>query len=479
MADEDLGIKFKDKSNDDDLGIKFKDESSSGDLEPTGTLGKILNVFAPGVGSLEDIVAKNPQIIKPGLKTIAESAPKAAAQSLAGISSLAGPVSTLFNAAAESVPTPSQRTSDALSLAASVVPGVKALENIGDLAKLGTLGSKKALQAIQGKLGNAVEQKSNNFIDNLLHGKSIYESTEPVAQEVRNKYAGIQQGFGKEYDTLKNNASSRGYSPIVSKQYPGISVANDEKSINTPNFKNDLSKLDVSKYSPEIKESIDNFNENPSFSSAHDLQSTLGREGSSLKTNKDGAIRNLGNQLLNARKSLVNDIHSTFENNGDKDLSQLYRDIGQRYKNKSAPYVANSTLRNIVLKKDIQEINPTTIGNLLKKNDAATKIIRGDLSPQSKDLLLANEMKGAVKETPHLDGSISREVDPQKLIDLYSSADNKGISYLRNPDYNKNIASLISDLKKQKNISRIKSGLKWGTGLGAGALGLNEVRKYL
>ncbi len=348
-----------------------------------------------------------------------------------------------------------------------------------DAAKLATLGGKKALQLIQGKLGNAVEEKSNNFIDNLLHGKNLSEATEPVAQEVRNKYAGIQQGFGKEYDALKANAASRGYSPVISKQYPGISVATGEKSINAPNFKNDLSKLDLNKYSPDIKEALEKFNENPSFAEGHNLQSKLGSEGSSLKNNKDGAIRNLGNQLLNTRKSLVNDIHSTFENNGDKDLSQLYKDIGQRYKNQSAPYVANSTLRNIVLKKDIQEINPATIGNLLKKNDAATKIIRGDLSNQSKDLLLANEMKGAIKETPNPDGTLTRKVDPQKLIDLYSSGDNKGISYLRNPDYNKNIASLISDLKKQKNISRIKSGLKWGAGLGAGALGLNEVRKYL
>lgn len=342
-------------------------------------------------------------------------------------------------------------------------------------ARLGTNG----LEALQRKLGNAVEEKSNNFIDNLLYGKNLSEVTEPVAQEIRNKYAAIQEGFGTEYDALKQNAASRGYSGVISKQYPGISVATDEKAINAPNFKNDLSKLDLSKYSSNIKESIDKFNNNPSFSEAHDLQSLLGKEGNALKINKDGALRNLGNQLLNTRKSLVNDIHSTFQANGDDDLSQLYKDIGQRYKNQSVPYVVNPTLRNIVLKKDIQEINPATIGNLLKKNDAATKLVRNDLSSQSKDLLLANEMKGAIKEIPNPDGTVSRIVDPKTLIDLYSKGDNKGISYLRNPNYNQQVASLISDLKRQENISRIKSGLRWGAGIAAGAFGLNELRKYL
>jgi hypothetical protein len=475
MADDDLGIIFKDKqkkSSDDDLGIVFKDEQPE---EKSGILNDILQ--AGGTAG---------RAIGYGLADLIDT-PVAAAnyanQKVAG----------LFGVKPENVPTPDQFDPSAYPM-----PGVSKeneaqldpLARVGttaaeyavpvfDAAKLATLSGKTALRLIQEKLGNAVEEKSNNFIDNLLHGKNLSEATEPVAQEIRGKYSGIQQGFGKEYNELKATAASRGYSPIISKQYPGISVATDQKAINAPNFKNDLSKLDLSKYSPDIKKSLDKFDENPSFSEAHDIQSALGREGNALKTNKDGSIRNLGNQLLNARKSLINDIHSSFAENGDNDLSQLYKDIGQRYKNQSAPYVANPTLRNIVFKKDIQEVNPTTIGNLLKKNDTATKIIRGDLSSQSKDLLLANEMKGAIKETPHSDGTLTREVDPEKLIDIYSKGDNKGISYLRNPDYNKSIASLINDLKKQKNISRIKSGLKWGAGLGAGALGLNEIRKYL
>lgn len=395
-------------------------------------------------------------------------------------------VAGLFGVKPEDVPTPDEADPSTISmpfvsqqrqqeldpLARGLATGTELATPAIDLAKLGTLGSKKALQAIQGKLGLAAKEKSKDFMNDLLQGNSVSKSTEPVVNEVRNKYNLAKNDFENRYNNIKSQASSVGYSPTVQKQFPGISVANNEKSIEANSFNNSLDKIDLSKHSDEIKKSIDNFRKNPSFEQAHDLQSELGSEGDKLKTSKEGKDRKLGGELLNLRTNLKNDISDTLSKNGDVDLLNKYNAVGQDYKKIVAPYLSNATLRNIVLKKGLSQVNPKTIGNLLSKNDTATSAIRNDLSDQSKHLLLGSTLKSALEELPKK-GIFQREVDPKNLIKAYGQLDNKGLAYLRTPESKMKIESIMQDLSRQNK-------LKWAAGLGIPALlGTEGLRRIL
>jgi len=340
-----------------------------------------------------------------------------------------------------------------------------------DIALLGTAGAKGLADFAKTQLGLNAAQKAKYFMNDLLQGKAPADALKSVGDEIRNKYNTAKTNFSSLYDSMKNEAAERGYLPQIQKYTPGIDVAPTQKAIVPNNFNNALDKIDLTNHSSDIQDSINNFSNNPSFSSAHDLQSDLGNTGAKLSKSADKNDRQAGGQLLNLRNGLNNDITNTFTSNGDSDLADKYNSIGQSYKNIVAPYLSNPSLRNIVLKKGLSEINPTTISNLLSKRDAATTAVRNDLSDTSKNYLLGTNLKSAIEQLPTKSGALKTTVTPQDLISQYGALPNKGLDYLMTPSANMKIASIMGDLSKQ-------SRLKWAMGLGIPALGLEGVRRY-
>lgn len=393
-------------------------------------------------------------------------------------------VAGLFGVKPENVPTPEpfnpqafpmpgvspERQQQLDPVARGLATGTELAAPITDAAKLAALGTKEGLKFLQRQLGLAATQKANKFMGDLLQGNNISSVPKVVGDEIRSKFNNAMTDFKGTYNGIKSKAADLGYSPTVTKQFPGISIASNEKSIASNNFENALDKIDLSKHSNDIKESINEFKKNPSFEKAHDLQSDLGREGDKLRGNKDGDNRKLGGELLNLRTNLKNDISSTLKQNGDTDLLNEYNKTGQDYKKIVAPYLSNTTLRNIVLKKGLSEISPKTIGNLLSKNDSATTSIRNDLSDNSKHLLLGAQLKAALKELPKK-GIFQRETDAKNLVNEYGNLDNKGLAYLRTPESQAKIESIMGDLKRQKFV---KNSASIGIPLLMGAVGAHR-----
>lgn len=454
--------------------VPIDDESQQ---QSQGILGTVLNAMSPGMGTMTSVLSQNPKSLPSAGIDLLKSVPNAAGQIASGLVSLTGAplVSQAANTMAQSIPTPSPQTSNALALAGNTALGGAGLEELPNLL---AAGGKSLLSKLYSVTGSNAERKANDFVGNLLQGSNFSNAHIPVADEVRQMYSGANENMASKYNSILSDAENRGYSQEVGKQFPGISVSTNQKGIITDNFKNSLKNIDISKVNPDIQDSIDEFIKNPSFNNAHFLQSDLGKEGAALKLSKDGTDRNLGSALLKTRNSLKNDITSTFNKNEDSDLADQYNSLSNEFKNTVAPFYTNNTLRNIVLKNDINQVNPANIGNLLKKNDKSISLIRSNLSDNSKNLLLADAMKGATKEVP-INGQMQRITDPKKLIDLFGSTDIKGLNYLQTPQNIQGMQQVQNALSKQNYIKKI--GIAFGiAGIGAGGLeGIQQLRKVL
>jgi hypothetical protein len=272
-----------------------------------GFLGKALDVFAPGVGSLASMVSQNPQTILPALSVLARSVPNAAANFGAGLMSTVNPgFGNVVSSLAQQVPTPSPETSNLLGFAANTalaVPGIEALPELGALAGAGK-------QAILRKLGSDVNEKATNFARNLIGDQKA-----------------VKKQFRDLYGSVGDQATSSGYQEVEGQiQKPIEKNLFDNAIINLSpeNLESFFSKM------PGDKQKIyDRFLNAPSYDNAHDLQTALGRYGIQLLKNRETAM--LGRDVLDTRNALNQDIANTFNKYGDSDLAQMRQDISKQY----------------------------------------------------------------------------------------------------------------------------------------------------
>lgn len=404
-------------------------------------------------------------------------------------------VAGLFGVKPENVPTPddinpqsipmpgvSQQAQQQLDpLARNITTGLETAPFVGgaiDATKLAASLGKNGLKTLRRKLGFAATQKSKDFMGDLLQGNKMSDSHLPVLDELRKNYSDAQDISNSHYGDILKEAAQQGYTG--GKQFPGISVNTGEKSITPNGFTNQLDDIDLTAHSKGIQDLLTPFtksvNNNLSFEKAHDLQSELGKQGAKLATNADGTQRYLGAQLLDLRNTLKDDITGSLASNGDTDLAKQYQDASDFFKTNVAPYRENSAIRKVVMGQGLKEVNPSNIGNVLKKDDAPIAPIVNSLSDKSKNLLLAQALKSSTRLSPNKAGTLSRITDPNSLVNSYQNLDNKGLSYLMTPESQMKIAGIMRDLGRQ-------SKLKWTGGTTATLAGVGGIadlaRKYL
>ena len=320
---------------------------------------------------------------------------------------------------------------------------------------LGGLALKGLGKVIAPVIGKNAKETATNFINHLMGNTSFTKAHVPIANEVRKDSRAARDLSKDNYENLKSEALNRGYQNIVKKPIPGISITPSEsKYIDLNLFKNHIDEIKPT--SIRLKNLIDEIRTNPSFKSAHELQSELGKEGAYLTSSSDGALRLEGGKLYGARDALKNDIINSFEKNNDRDLANKYEEATQYHLNNVIPYLENAVTRKIALRKGIKEINPTSIINTLKKNESASvNAINRKLSQKSKNIILAQGLKGAARTVK---GRL--KVDPNKLLDLYERLDQKGLEEFRTPESEYAINKIANQLQRAKYLRR---------GIGAGA----------
>lgn len=414
MAQDDLGIVYKDESQPSstsdskktpsdysDLGISFKDEQDTSAPSQDTFLDKALDFLVPGASDF----SKHPEHILGAAKTLAESVPAAAAQSVGNLASTAmpfSPQSNILNQGAEAVPTPSPQTTNALSAAANVVPGIKSLEGIGQIGKLGLPAAKDALKKI---MGTKADEMATNFMRNLIGDQPS------IKAEFKNRYNAISDTADKYGYNLLPNTTQK---PIQSK---GFNAAFANLNSNDRQFLlNSLNGNEQLTYN--------SFLDKPTYNNAHNLQSMLGSQGISLLKNRETA--KTGGNILGLRDALNNDIQNTFNKYGDTDLAN-----------------------------EIQNV-------------------RSDYGQNEKKLLLANQLNSSLKDMP--DEGLT--ADAQKLINRYGRVNltkvGKYAPKLKTPESDAAITQIKNTLSNQKSVQNILSKLKrpaqiLGGGLLAGA----------
>jgi len=348
--------------------------------------------------------------------------------------------------------------------------GAYGLGKLG-LRGLSSVGSKLA-PSISRFTGKEASEKSGNIINDLLGGHNLNEYHEPILGKVRQNYASNIESGSKEYNEIKELANREGY-----KGQSQLSRALGEKNAKSINDSvlHKLEKLDIDKGS-SLSTAVENFKRNPSFKAAHELQSELGKEGASKIKSLDSGDASLGRSLMSARKDLISDIEKTFEKNKDIDLLNRYKAATNHWYEKVRPYLENNTIKNIVTKKGIQEINPTNLDTLLSKADESVEHVLSELPQEYKNLIIAKKLSPAIEES----GLYGRQVDPTKLVKKFNSLKNTPYKKFMTPEH----SNAITDLEKSLRFSdkyglMAKNATKKGAVGALSGLGIYETLKKL
>lgn len=339
---------------------------------------------------------------------------------------------------------------------------------VAGLAHLGMAGASKipALANLGERLSTSGAEEGKNLIQNLLGNTKISEAHQPLIGELRTDYDAILKNDNGNYGLLKKLSKERGYagqsklsSALGEKKY---------KSINAQSTLNDINNLTV--HDVPLKGLIKAFKDHPSFENAHNLQSRLGSEGQYLRTSQDSIQKSLGGQYLNTRKDLVNDILESFKKNKDNDLAQGYRNATSWHKQNVVPYQKNRTISQVVTKRDLDEVNPENIHNVLAKDDESVKRVVQNLSPQAKNLMIAKKLSPAIEQTE----TKGMNVNTKKLMEQLSKINTGKFNKFLSPENRNLIRNLEEQLQFDKRYKTpAKKLAKYGglSGLGAAGVG--------
>lgn len=340
------------------------------------------------------------------------------------------------------------------------VPGyLKGMYGLGsDIKNAFTNGNvRKGLSTVYNSIANKLSPAdlNNKVVSNILDNYKTHldESTD-------------------QYNAILNGAEERGYGSSAD---PNISKS--KQIIPSQETKEGLEELlneDNSKNLPyKLRNSIKSHLDNPTYKSAHNLQSDLGDYAAGIKTSesstmpeKDIASLILGNKNEpGIRRNIVSDIHNNFQTYGDNDLSNAYSAASKYWKENVLPYRSVSQIRNAVLNnKPINNIN-----NILFSNDPEENYlnaIRSHIksSPNQTSDLTANVLNdGAVKSANN-----TYKVNANKMSQIYNSLP----SYIKEtlPQSTNDLLQKLSALneKNSSNFSTMKKAVKLGI---AGAVG--------
>ncbi len=349
--------------------------------------------------------------------------------------------------------------------------GILGTGGAGQIGRAGEITSRIGRRALLGMpgvktvLGKNALNTTENLVRNLSGGESLATVHTPIVNELKSDFTTHGQLSANNYNNLSDAARSSGYvdNPLGIQTTTGVPLTPGAKSINFENtnkFITALQKSHTRKFrdlGDILNEDMQDVTSNPSFSNAHNLQMELGNAGSTLKSSRENVDRALGKVYFKARRNIINDIKNSFVKNNDSSLSDLYTKASDFHLNNVIPYTSNSTLRRIVTRTGMEELDPENIHTILKKGEEGVKVARENLSPQSRKQLVLSALKPAFK---------GGEITPKALIDRYRDFDKLGFGHLRTNE----LDNITDKIARQQQLT------KW-TRLGLGGVGALELGK--
>lgn len=311
----------------------------------------------------------------------------------------------------------------------SIYAPIKRVYGIPTVAPTNTSVISKAYSPV-----NYGESTGSSSLENLLSGKDN----------------SINQPVGKNISSTIVAAGKQNPASFLEGQYPNLS------SSITKNYTQDLNDLH------------DKFIENPTFQNAHDLQSTLGSEIGSLKSELPSAEnRNAISGLSKARLGIKNDMTTFLNTQGNPisinaddiasgvitpstDLAQQYKNASDSFQQNVVPYTANKKISPIALGEQTNR-KPNTLANLFAAPDENMTHVLGDLSGNTFDKILYTKL-----------GQTVPNKSAQGLLNSYQNLQQQGLGgYISQ--------SLSSKLGELENRIKARNGLQMLSSAGAAA----------
>lgn len=323
--------------------------------------------------------------------------------------------------------------------------------------------------------GRTAKETAINYFNEISQGAPVKQLYTPLNREIIGLHKGAKEIASANYDRVKDLANKYGFSDEVEPVATNGDTI-DDTAVSRGLYINPKKSLDLISTlkddDPAIAKEAAEFTKNPSFNSAHELQSKLGRKYYSLD-HGDGEDRKLAFKFNEARMALKDDISDSIDTGlrgqetKAENLKNTYRDAGKFYKDEVIPFYQDKLISDMLFKKGGVKNNPAGIFNLLKKDSESTDFIKDRLSPEGRDLFVAHGLENVF---PKIKGTT--RVSPKNFINEFDNLSKKGLDEFITNEHN------IIRRKVENQYALSKALRKYGT-RGAEIAGGTELAKQI
>lgn len=344
---------------------------------------------------------------------------------------------------------------------------------IGEGVSKGYSGIKNSLknnELIKNNIAKFNPAAHGKELENHLSGgaNNITTNSRQLASDIRNAHNMREEESGIYYKHALKNAGHEpiygiGHKDIFTSKVPGYSRQQD-----TLNKLKDL----------KVGDSFEVFKSNPTFSTAHKLQSELGSMGRKLQ-NSQMKITDPQNYRIElgkinaAKRSVQEDITQFLEKRdltSNNPIAGHYKKGSELFEANVAPFLSHKKLTDIVKEgktdiKDLHSIFNTPTNKITKegieKIGSINKIMQ-DLPESAKQRIIFSAIGG-------------NKLSPEALIKKLNEIKSKGYESYFTPEVEESMNSLSKKLQNKKYLSR----LGYGAGIVGGIEGANAIKSIV
>lgn len=302
--------------------------------------------------------------------------------------------------------------------------GINALKGIGRIVKGDLPGSLAAM------VSSAPDKISKNLVDNLTFNPTTGLNLTPEEMNSKLSQALVDNAHAAEakgsslFNNVLNKAESLGYArnvniPIksmLSEPFPGAfgdkanapaigTVKRIMASENTQNLFDSLlnDKTSLAPTPSVVKKLINNFQDNPSFFNAHQLQSGLNNMANKIDPKLSPGGYELKQALNDTRKNVLKDISNSLIANKDAGLHADFSAARKNWKNTVVPYQKAQITKSLLKGNDVKNV-AEKLGKFQATSPKVSQnyqVLRNDIANNQNQLnVLAGALlsKGAIPE---------------------------------------------------------------------------------
>ena len=286
--------------------------------------------------------------------------------------------------------------------------------------------------------GNQASAQAKNFLSNLTKGSSL-DSAHNAAKNILNnmKFKNMAQS-SENYNNVLSAAENAGYhSDFIKSMLSGA-----PKLIESDIVKK-LRPEEIGQLSENTRNALMKFDFNPSLRGAHEVQSRLAEDASSLFRSASRDDKLLGKKLNSLSQDLRSNIYETFAKHGDENIANAYKAATRFHRENVIPFTKNVSLNKILM----GDADSRNLANVIGKDTTYMNKVKDLMSDSTKDLLVASKLRG---ELP-----LIGDVNPGSIVNKINKLKSQGMSELVTRNARSQVNSINNLIGKDKKLKKI------------------------